>query len=193
MHKILYKSIGITNHLEVSNADLRLQLQSHPDYPNVKAITDTLDYFEIENLAATVPKEHFDKLPKFFLALLTKEHVDGYALVTKRKDKVILDFENNKREILSREQFNTKWTGTIVAVEQAKESKKQVNVEHLSLPIILFLILTSIIYSGFDLLTLSLTLLSGVGLFVSYLITKEELGIHNQTVASVCSAIGTTN
>lgn len=193
MYKILYKALRLTNHLHVSNADLRLQLQSHPDFPNVKAITDTLDYFGIENLAATVPKEYFDKLPKFFLALLTKEHDPGYALVTKRKDKLILDFENNKREILSRDLFDTKWSGTIVAFEKVRESKTQIKIEQFSLPIILTLLLASSIYSEFDLLTFSLTLLSGGGLFLSYLIVKEELGLHSQTVASVCSAFSATN
>jgi len=180
MYKILYKALRLTNHLHVSNADLRLQLQSHPDFPNVKAITDTLDYFGIENLAATVPKEYFDKLPKFFLALLTKEHDPGYALVTKRKDKLILDFENNKREILSRDLFDTKWSGTIVAFEKVRESKTQIKIEQFSLPIILTLLLASSIYSEFDLLTFSLTLLSGGGLFLSYLIVKEKLGLHSQ-------------
>lgn len=193
MYKILHKALRLSNHLHVSNADLRLQLQSHPDFPNVKAITDTLDYFGIENLAATVPKEYFDKLPKFFLALLTKEHDPGYALVTKTKNRLILDFENNKREILSRQIFEAKWSGTIVAVEEVRESKQQIKMEHVSLPIILTLLLASSIYSGFDLLTITLTLLSGVGLFLSYLIIKEELGLHSQAVASVCSSFSATN
>lgn len=192
MYKILYKALRLSNHLHVSNVDLRLQLQSHPDFPNVKAITDTLDYFGIENLAATVPKEYFDKLPNFFLALLTKEHDVGYALVTKREKKLILDFENNRREIMSRELFDAKWSGTIIAVEKIRASRNQIKVEQFSLPIILALLLASLIYTGFDLLTFSLTLLSCAGLFVSYLIIKEELGLHSQTVASVCNAFRAT-
>lgn len=193
MNKLLFRALSLNNHLHISNVDLSLQLQSHPDFPNVKAITDTLDYFGIENIAATIPKEYFDQLPKNFLALLTKEHDDGYALVTKRKDKVILDFENNKREILSRQLFDEKWTGTIVAIGQDKKSNKQINISLFSLPIILGLILSSIIYTGFNFHTLSLTLLCGLGLFFSYLIAKEEFGLHNKTVASVCNAFSTTN
>ena len=51
--------------------DFKLQLLSNPSYPSVKSITDTLDYFGVENIAANVPKDALNQLPNFFLAILS--------------------------------------------------------------------------------------------------------------------------
>jgi len=65
----------------VNEKNLKLQLLSNPDYPSVKSITDSLDYFNIDNLAANVPKDALEQLPNFFLAIIVKEHKTTIAQV----------------------------------------------------------------------------------------------------------------
>ena len=65
--------------------DLNLHLASHPEYPSLRSITDTLDYFDINNIAARVDKSSLSQLPRMFLAHLKGEvHMD-FALVQRCK------------------------------------------------------------------------------------------------------------
>lgn len=72
------KIAGIANkylksaNYNIENKTFEFQLETHPDYPSIKSISDTFDYFGIENLIAKVPKEILHKLPKFFIALFNK-------------------------------------------------------------------------------------------------------------------------
>ena len=59
--------------------DLKIQLLSNPDYPSVKSITDTLNYFDIENIAANIPKDAFVQLPNLFLAIIIKDNKTSIA------------------------------------------------------------------------------------------------------------------
>ena len=49
MEQIILSLLTNNSYLDINRELLNLQLLSHPDYPSLKAITDTLDYFEIEN------------------------------------------------------------------------------------------------------------------------------------------------
>lgn len=44
---------------------------SHPNFPSLLAITDSLSNNTIENIAANVPFKHIDELPNLFLTELT--------------------------------------------------------------------------------------------------------------------------
>lgn len=196
MEELLTKTIHLANHWTISKKDLGLHLQSHPNYPYVKAITDTLDYFGIENLAAQVPKEQIEHLPNFFLALVAVEKKQDYVLVRRRKNKVQLEYRGNEKELLTNKEFGEKWTGTFIAIDSAKKDeilRMPLNFNMSSL-IILATLSTAVLFtSGFNYLSLSTTTLSILGLFLSYLIAKEELGIHNFAVANVCNVIGLGN
>lgn len=67
--KILQNYLKKENY-NIDRNDFKLQLLSNQSYPSVKSITDTLDYFNIENIAINVPKDALDQLPDFFLAIL---------------------------------------------------------------------------------------------------------------------------
>ena len=54
--------------------------QSHPNYPSLLAVSDSLNLLDIENISANVPFQHFDKLPDRFLTKLN--HIDDFILLT---------------------------------------------------------------------------------------------------------------
>ena len=52
--------------------DFENSLYSHPNFPSLLAITDSLSTVDIENVAVKVPFKHLAELPKIFLIELDK-------------------------------------------------------------------------------------------------------------------------
>ena len=96
------------------HSDFEDSFFSHPNYPSLYAITDTLTLVGIENIAVKVPKEQFFKLPASFLSI----YKDEFILVEKSKESVCITKENNKSEHYSYDSFINNWDGIVLAVEE---------------------------------------------------------------------------
>lgn len=192
MDELVFRFLIQSNETSCSKEDLSLQLHSHQDYPSLKAITDTLDYFGVENVAANVPKEALFQLPKLFLALIEKNGATELVLATQKKKSLSIRNIDNKKEKLSVSDFSKIWTGTIIAIEQEESEvstsfKKfaffQKSIVYLSVLVIGILLMTlntiaEVVY----------TLLTVVGVLLSYLVTKESIGLKDNFTAKVCGA-----
>ena len=60
---------GIT----IDKFEFEFQVKSHPNYPSLLAISDTLLFFNIENIATRVGFLEIDTLPNRFIALLNND------------------------------------------------------------------------------------------------------------------------
>lgn len=195
MRQLLEKYLRQTNHLSISTTDLALQLVSHPDHPSVKAITDTLDYFGVENLAVSVPKDSISELPRHFLALLNEKGGNEIVLTTQLGNRIKLEYEGSNVEKPSREKFIDQWTGTCIVIEPAarkEKLQKSFDVKVLSIVGVSVLLIAAGIHSlnsaGLFVLGLSLA-----GVYLSYLALNEELGQNNKMVARMCSSLGNSS
>jgi hypothetical protein len=58
------------NNIFFDKNELVFQIQSHPSYPSLYAVTDVLEHFNIDTIVAEVPKslETLLELPACFLA-----------------------------------------------------------------------------------------------------------------------------
>ncbi|MEM6685786.1 MAG: vitamin K epoxide reductase family protein [Bacteroidota bacterium] len=189
MEQIILSLLTNNSYLDVNRELLNLQLLSHPEYPSVKSITDTLDYFEIENLAASVPKEALDQMPDSFLALVKGERTDEVVLVEKKRNAIQIVNADEKKEKLTETAFSERWNGTIVAVEE-KEKKSGVQSIQSVLPyFIVAAVASANVILNFNFTYLLYTALTLVGLYISILIIREDLGIKSKAVAKVCGTI----
>lgn len=189
MEHIILSLLTNNSYLDVNRELLNLQLLSHPEYPSLKSITDTLDYFEIDNLAATVPKEALSQMPASFLALINDEKGEEVVLVEKKRGAIQIVNVDEKKEKISEAVFAERWTGTIVAVE---ELEKTVNTKSLQTALPYFVVAavaSTTVLLNFSLPFLLYTALTLVGLYISILIIREDLGIKSKAVAKVCGAI----
>lgn len=177
----------------VDNEDLHLQLLSHVDYPSLKAITDTLDYFGIENVAANVPKDALTQMPKSFLALIDRGGVNQLVFTSHDKANVIFRDENNKKTKMSVASFKEVWTGTIIAIEVPEKEKGRFMPKASISKIIAFILFATILgttlMKGIDLMFSIYFLLALVGLGISYLILKESQGDSSALTVKVCNTI----
>ncbi len=159
---------------------------SHPNYPSLYAITDSLSLLGIENLAIKIPKEQFIELPETFLTLYKGELV----LLSKKNDLITILDEKGKKSKLTPDLFIGDWDQIIIAIEpnsekeitQAKGSKYVL----LGLSMIL-LILFSSFFNEYTVSSIFLLGLSILGLALSVLILQEKFGIKTEIVSKFCN------
>jgi hypothetical protein len=162
-------------------------LYSHPDFPSLKCITDSLDYFGIENIVISVPGEGLEKLPQWFLAMFDNGgEGEMMVFIQKKRHKVVLYFEDGRKRILSLEGFKKKWTGTIIVIERLRTLPIKPSKLFKTTLVSAFLLLALIHIYSFEGLVFSLSLVACAGCFLSYFIVQEQLGIYNKTVFNVC-------
>lgn len=189
MEHIILSLLRTNGYFDIDSERLNLQLLSHPEYPSLKSITDTLDYFEVDNLAAAVPKEALSEMPNSFLALVKSETGDDIVLIEKKRGMIHISLPDDTKEKLSEEDFTKRWTGTIVAVEEVEHTVDTQSLKA-ALPYFIVAIVASVnVLFNFSLTYLLYTALTLVGLYISILIIREDLGIKSKAVAKVCGAI----
>lgn len=160
---------------------------SHPNYPSLFAITDSLDALSIENIAIKVPKEQFIDLPESFLALYKGDIV----LTTKKNEFVIIENQSAKQKKLTFNEFLSGWDEVVIAIEPnvnpiLKKEKKNTNWLVYTLPIIT-LIAASLVSHNYNFNSIVLLATSIIGLMLSVFIVQEKLGIKNEIASKFCN------
>jgi thiol-disulfide isomerase/thioredoxin len=171
--------------IPVSKTYLKHQLLSHPDYPSLLSITDSLNELGIENTAVHIEKEQLHDVPIPFLAHLND---DGGEFCVVR---------NKKQPDQEVPGFFNRWSGVVVAAEKPENWHHKLNAEWrnkdskktktllLTLSILTVLIFLSSIIS-FDWMRAALLLIAAGGVFVSWMIVSKDLGIENKIADQVC-------
>ncbi len=184
------------NGIVYDKKELAFQIQSHPSYPSLHAITGVLDHFNIENIAAEVPTDSqtLQQLPDSFIAQVSTDK--GNDLVTvKRNPKnaiyTLVSGEDNKEKKLSEGEFLTQFTGIIVAVEKTDDittTKEESKVKSIALATIASAIVIFLLINRETSITsFAYTILSILGVITSYSILKQELGESTAIGNAFCS------
>ena len=70
--------------IRINETEFEYQYKSHPNYPSLLAITDTLEFFNISNGALKVGVEDIDLLPDFFIASLKEDDETFFSFIEKK-------------------------------------------------------------------------------------------------------------
>lgn len=148
----------------------------------VTSITNTLDYFEINNIVAEVPKESLNSLPNTFIAQFSKNNQFTFVLVNKEKDKLNIIVDEKNTVLISNEEFLDNWTGLVIAIEKNEKPKKNVTQkENILKTVLIVFVLLAILHISIitkSVLQTGYFLLSIIGFLISYLIVKEKLDLN---------------
>ena len=193
MSVILEKFLIKNNYTNFNRKDISLQLQTHPQNPSFRAITDTLDYFGIDNVAATVPEDSLPSLPTNFLTLIDQ---DGpkLVLIVKNNNGVYCYSDDKKREKFTSTEFNEIWSKEIIAIaETPKKVTKALVLKMIGGFVALGILTAFLILRDVTWTTSFILLLSAIGLYISLLLVKEKIGYHSEMVHSICTSITNSN
>ncbi len=197
----LLEKLLLSNNFSFDKEELELQIKSHPSYPSLHAITGVLDHFGVENLALDVPQtlEVFNQLPNAFIAQIKTTESEDLVFIKKKNEKeVILYASNNKKQQISITDFLTQWSGIIVVIEKDElltSDKKDLQSYSKGLKVLLggIILFSIVVYSFTSTFGYIHFILSLVGLFVSYLLVKHELGLNSSAVNKLCTTTEKTS
>jgi len=191
---IIVEKLLSKNKIAFDKKELAFQIESHPSYPSLHAITGVLDHFNIENVAAEVPKtsETLLQLPDTFIAQITTEN--GNDLITaskiKGKQEYYLFSESKKNKKILEKDFLNVFTGIIVAVEknESENIKPNTSLKNIILfSLVSLLIITTLINQNTSFINLCFILLSVLGIISSQSILKQEMGENTVIGDAFCS------
>lgn len=192
MISLVQKYLEIS-HYSSQKSEFEDLFQSHPNFPSLFAITDSLDLLSIMNMAVKVPKEQLVELPDYFLAIFNQVLV----FVSKIDGEISIVTEKGEKQDLSFNEFIASWSGVVIVIEPnetiLKESAKE-NIKGLQyvLPV-LALIGVSVLYNNYAMYDFFFLLTSMAGLFFSVLIIQEKLGLSNDIVSRFCNISSNTS
>jgi uncharacterized membrane protein len=186
MLKLVQKFLQINRYSEIKNEFKDLFL-SHPNYPSLFAITDSLDLLSVENAAVRVSKEQIVDLPSNFLAYFKEELI----LVEKAKNFVRINTIKRGSIKMPYEKFLLDWNGVIVAIEPNNViARDNLKVEFswlkYTLPLLL-LVGMSFFYNTYNLFSVVFLTTSILGFFISVFIVQEKLGFKNSIISKFCN------
>lgn len=161
---------------------------SHPNYPSLLAVTDSLTTSNVENFAIKIPFKHFEELPNVFITELEKDGKEFYFL--KKNDLVVkITNEKGSSSFLELEDLANIWTGVVLIIEENEQTKTLQTSNSLILATLLFTLgLFTIYTNNYNVLSSIFLILSLSGVFISIEILKTYLKDNNLSESSFCSA-----
>jgi uncharacterized membrane protein/protein-disulfide isomerase len=191
--------------VHVNPDEISDELNKHPDYPSILAVSDVLTNFNIPNSAFRIEHEEIEQLPCPFLAHVHDES-DKLILVTSVDGQFlrVFDEKSNGRNI-AKEAFNEIFTGVVLGVDfvtMATERKKISIIKRYLQEISIYGLLVCFILGIIFLTTFikdssyPLFLISGfklIGVFVSVMLLIHSLDNNNMLIQKLCKQGGKTN
>lgn len=189
---------SVTAYLQKTNHGQKVQdfeehYTSHPNYPSLYAITDTLSLLNIDNVAASVPKDQLEELPDLFLAYVSSsEKGNEIALIDKANNIIGVTFDGKKKKKFSNEEFKNLWNGIIIAIESSDETTNNTKtssslnkITYLTIALLaLFLIKQGKTFT----LEATISFLSYLtGFVLSIFIIQEKLNKGEESISKLCS------
>lgn len=174
--------------------ELKLQLLSHPSYPSLHSITGVLDHFSIKNLALEVPinLKTLNQLPKSFISIILEKEKKELVLVHQLSKKIEIVYGDLKKKEVITDKFFNIWSGIVVVIENDGSEKTNSLHKIDSFSNAVYMLTILFILSIFFLFNPSIFqashfMLSLLGIGVSLLLVKHELGFQSKTVDKFCT------
>lgn len=185
---ILYlESLG----LNFDKKELEFQYQSHPNFPSLLAISDTLNFFNIANKAYKIDKSNVRSLPDSFVASINKKEQNLLVYVEKNDEGYVYIDGSNKFSV-DFELFSKLWTGVIFFIpdngnfSEIKSSNENIRFSRYIYAIVLafsFLLFYKVDYNiGY----IVFFILSFIGFLLSITSLKYLFGIQEGFFAKFC-------
>ncbi|NDV45420.1 vitamin K epoxide reductase family protein [Flagellimonas sediminis] len=125
---ILLEKLKIKN----TNGFLKSKILSHPDYPSLNAISDTLSVYNIENIAVKIDSEKFGEIPLPCISQVDLENIKSFIVIEKVLNGRIYFYNNRGKLInMSAQNFSNIWSGICLLClksEYSSEPNLRINI-----------------------------------------------------------------
>ncbi|GAB1855184.1 hypothetical protein MHTCC0001_00170 [Flavobacteriaceae bacterium MHTCC 0001] len=181
---ILYTKIPI------NRDDFKSEFKSHPEYPSIMAISDTLKLFDIESATLKVDKQSLLKLPDIFASELILDEGHSFYFVKKDNTNFIV-YSHKKKITYSIEQFQKLFTGIVFLIDSSQAQKvKKPSFESFNtvgITFVFVLILLNFILHKGSVKDVFFLLFPFLGLYLSINALKDVFNISDGIIDKYCN------
>ena len=187
--KHLLQRLLSENNYRLNEYDVSLHLLSHPDYPSIKSLTDTLDYFKVENAAFQMDPSLMANLPKVFIAETKKNDYYEIVLIKIKNESIRVINDRGELTRTSKQHFKDIWNGKAVAVEPLQLGIFKARSTSWLIPLLLvtFVLCFQLLNYNFFALIGTITLL--IGFAITFLILLDEYRETPPILNKLCKVI----
>lgn len=180
-----------SENINIDTDEFLFQLETHPDYPSLYSVSDTLRFFKVNNIAAKLPKEDVDQLPEHFVALVRPEKTSAYLTFVSKNESEYTYSEGEQKITISKEDFLNIWQEVVLIVEKTDDVlSTKTNRKNLTWPLFTvlaaMLMFTILTFTGFSWGMVLITILGFAGIFLSIEALKQAYGVHSSFSNAVC-------
>ena len=180
--------------ITVDQNEFLFQVESHSSYPSLLAISDTLSFLKVSNLATRLENEDIVHLPDTFIALIQEKEDSPFLEFVERKENGFQYSKEGKSNIVSNKMFEKMFQNIVLLAEKEENelpTNKSNNLVIISLVFLGLIFLFSIFANSFSLLTFLFVCFTAMGTYLSIEAISHELGIQTKFSEAVCTI--TTN
>lgn len=179
----------------IDEAEFDFQVQSHPDYPSLLAISETLTFLNVDNVVAKVLVNELENLPYNFVALIGEEKSKSFLSFVERKKDGYKYHKEGKIRDTSNEEFYSVYKSIVLLAEQRETSQtkgKFKGTQYFANILLAVLFLSCVFISGSHWLSFPFISLSSAGVYLSMEAIKLELGVGTKLSKAFCTITADT-
>ena len=156
--------------ITIDQTEFNFQVQSHTSYPSLLAVSDTLSFLKINNLATRLENEDLVHLPNAFIALIQEKEDSPFLKFVERKEN---DFQYSKEGelvVVSNKKFEEMFQNIVLLAEKEESelvTKKSNKLFVYGIGFLGLIYLFSVFANGFSLLTILFVCFASVGVYLS--------------------------
>ncbi|MET3025214.1 vitamin K epoxide reductase family protein [Flavobacterium sp. UW10123] len=183
--------------INIDKDEFLFQNQSHPDYPSLLSIADTLSFFNIENAVIRVEASNIKLLPNHFVAFLSKEMNKPQLYFFERKDNTFFYHKDKKTLAISESELESRWNGIVLLLEKPENVevlKSNKNSVWLALQIFAFVLFMLGLYQfEINFSTKFFVVFPIIGILFSVVALKDLFGAKSTLLNGFCNETASTS
>jgi len=183
--------------INIDKEEFLFQNQSHPDYPSLLSIADTLSFFNIDNGVIRVEVSDVNLLPDHFVAFLNEERSKPQLYFIERKGDTFLCRKDKKPLTISKSELESRWKGLVLLVEKPENEevlKSNKNSVSLVLQIFALILLVLVLYQfETDFSIKFFVVFPIIGIFFSVAALKDLFGTKSALLNGFCNMTASTS
>lgn len=181
--------------IDIDKDEFIFQIQSHPYYPSLLSISDTLNFLNVDNIAVKVNSDEIDKLPTRFVCLLSNENFESKLFFVEKRGDNYLCIDDKKTKTLSKSELANNWKEIVLIAEKQEIEKNIKTQKYFTLfPIVTVVLFFAVLFTLNSNLNIILFILFPIlGILLSIGALKDLFGTKSELINKFCNITSATS
>lgn len=108
--------------IPITKWSIENEIKTHPDYPALKSVTDTLDHFNITNYPVRITQEELVQIDQPFLAHTHQQGEELQFIERQSKDGFLISGNSTKKRSVTAQDFKKVFSGAVILLESSSKA-----------------------------------------------------------------------